>query len=191
MVPKETVQAYSGRACLLLVDLERVGQTFTNVVQALCFIQVLDMQCFVPFYMSYITSSRSINSSSLASIKREASSFFSAHSGWLLLTLSSQGSHEVPHESLLSSYPWYGMMGKSSSLALALYKMFKCPVCCFDAHLLAKCPPYPEKKGGGGGGGGGDRGGNSRKEKENDGWRGGGWRSLLRQCLAMGRQGLL
>lgn len=52
-----------------------------DVVQALCLIRGLDMQGFYPFYMSYITSGLSIQSSSLAAVERKAPSFFSNHGG--------------------------------------------------------------------------------------------------------------
>lgn len=174
MSSKESVRAYASCARLLLVLLERAGQTFTNVVQALCFIQGLDMQRFHPFYMTFITGSRSVHSSSLDSVDQEASSFFSAYRGQHLLTASAQCRPEIPLKSLPSLYAWYGMEGKAMYLAKILYGMYKCPVCCTNAHTLLKCPVNPHKGGGGGGSGSGSGGGGSSGGGGGGGTDGGG-----------------
>lgn len=129
----ESIRANAGRVRLLAVSLEWAGQTFTAVIQALCFIRGLDMQQFHPFFMTFITGSRLIHSSSLEAAACKASSLYSAHGGRELLTSSEAKLAEVPPKSLHASYPWYGMVGKAAYLAKALYALYKCPICCVNS----------------------------------------------------------
>lgn len=165
----ETVRAYTGCMRLLVVALNWAGQKFTAVIQALCFIWGLDMQRFHPFYMTYIMRSRSISSSLLKAVAREVASFYTAHGGRRITDLSKAKQYEVSPESLSSSYPWYGMAGKSAHLAKALYALYKCPVCCINAHALAKCPHNPNKSEGSGGGGGGGAGSGNNNHNQDGG----------------------